>query len=65
MLKVKKRLPIKLATKYEIIQLINKKTPNSGTLAEFKDELRGEYTISNVKKNRLKIIKEYETSTST
>jgi hypothetical protein len=45
--------------------LIDKKTPDSVILAEFKDEIRGEYTISKIKKNRLKIIKEYETSTST
>ncbi len=45
--------------------MIDKKTPDSVILAEFKDEIRGEYTISKIKKNRLKIIKEYETSTST
>jgi hypothetical protein len=60
-----KRLNIKLETKYKIIQLIDKKTPVSEILETFKDEIRGDYSISKIKKEKAKIIEEYKSSTST
>ncbi len=59
-----KRIPISLETKYKVIRLLNKKTPNNEILNQFKSELRDVYNISKIQKNREKIIEEFETSTS-
>jgi hypothetical protein len=59
-----KRIPISLETKYKVIRLLDKKTPNNEILNQFKSELRDVYNISKIKKNREKIIREFETSTS-
>ncbi len=61
----RKRLPICLETKYKIIRLIDKNTPYSEILNQFKGEIRDSYNISKIKKDREKIIKEFETSAST
>jgi hypothetical protein len=61
----RKRLCISLETKYKVIQLLDNNTTNNVILDKFKNEIRDSYNISKIKKNRDKIISEYESSTST
>jgi hypothetical protein len=60
----KKRKSISLDVKYKVIQLIDKKTPYKEILAQFSDQLKDESNISRIKKNREKVIKEFETEKS-
>jgi hypothetical protein len=43
-----KRIPISLETKYKVIRLLDKKTPNNEILNQFKSELRDVYNISKI-----------------
>jgi hypothetical protein len=61
----RKRLCISLETKYKVIQLLDNNIPNNVILDKFKNEMRDSYNISKIKKNREKIIEEYESSTTT
>jgi hypothetical protein len=61
----KKYKAISLETKYKVIKLLDNCTPYPQILDQFKDELRGPYNISKIKKNRDQIIAAYESSTST
>lgn len=60
-----KRLAISLETKYKIIQLLDKNTDYSDILIQFKGEIKDSYNISKIKKDRERIISQYESSTST
>jgi hypothetical protein len=60
-----KHKAISLETKYKVIKLLDNCTPYPQILDQFRDELRGPYNISKIKKNRDQIIAAYETSTST
>lgn len=61
---IKRRHSISLETKYEVIKLIEQNMPYSEILSKFKDHLNDISNISKIKKNKDKIITEYESTLS-
>jgi hypothetical protein len=54
-----KHKTISLETKYKVIKLLDNSPPYPQILDQFRDELRGLYNISKIKKNRDQIIAAY------